>query len=81
MADPVLFAYLDHNILDLMTKGDPDGVSNLIQRTHLTPVFSDENLAEIRCSIGYEKKFLDVLEQIGARYLVPVFSLKGPGSN
>lgn len=72
LTESPLFAYLDHNVLDLMTKGDPHGVSDLLQQTHLTPVFSDENLAEIRRSTGYERKFLDVLEQIGARYLVPV---------
>jgi hypothetical protein len=67
-----LFAYLDHNVLDLMTKGDPDGMNNLLRRTGLIPVFSNENLAEIQRSTGYERKFLDVLEQNGARYLVPV---------
>src|SRR6266568_117671 len=72
MPQTALFAYLDHNVLDLMTKGDPDSVNGLLQRTHLIPVFSDENLAEIRRSTGYERKFLDVLEQSGARYLVPV---------
>ena len=72
MTQTALFAYLDHNVLDLMTKGDPDGVNRLLQRTHLIPVFSDGNLAEIRRSTGYERKFLDVLEQSGARYLVPV---------
>jgi len=72
MPQPAVFAYLDHNVLDLMTKGDPDGVSNLLQRTQLIPVFSDENFSEIRRSIGYEDKFLDVLEQIGARHLLPV---------
>lgn len=72
MTEPFLFAYLDHNVLDRMTKGDPDHVSNLLPRMHLTALFSDENLAEIRRSKGYEATFLDVLEQIGARYLVPI---------
>jgi hypothetical protein len=72
MPDSVPAAYLDHGVLDLMTKGDPHGVEALLQRAHLTPVFSDENLAEIRRSTGYELKFLDLLEQIGAKYLVPI---------
>jgi len=72
MTQPTLFAYLDHNVLDLMTKGDPDGICDLLQRTQLTPVFSNENLAEIQRSTGYEKRFLDVLDNIGARHLVPV---------
>ena len=65
MPEPASFAYLDHNVLDFMTKGDPDGIANLIQRADLTPVFSDETLIEIQRSTGYEEKFLDVLEQIG----------------
>ena len=72
MDQPQLFAYLDHNVLDRMTKGDPDAVIDLLKRSSLTPVFSDENLAEIRRSKGYEKNFLDILERIEARYLVPI---------
>lgn len=72
MSQSSLFAYLDHNILDSMSKGDPYGVGNLLERASLTAVFSDENLAEIRRSRGYEEAFLEVLERIGARYLVPI---------
>lgn len=50
MHQPQLLAYLDHNILDLMSKGDPDDVAGFLIRASLTPVFSDENLAEIRRS-------------------------------
>jgi hypothetical protein len=72
VTQPTVFTYVDHNVLDLMTKGDPDGLSELFRQTNMVPVFSDENLAEIQRSIGYERKFLDLLQRIGARYLVPV---------
>jgi hypothetical protein len=68
---PQLLAYLDHNVLDVMSKGDPDNVAGLLKRASLTAVFSDENLAEIRRSTGFEQTFLEVLERIEARYLVP----------
>lgn len=35
-------------------------------------MFSDENLAEIRRSKGFEQRFLEVLERIEARHLVPI---------
>lgn len=72
MNQPQLLAYLDHNVLDLMSKGDPDDVAGLLKSTRFTPVFSNENLAEIRRSKGFEQKFLEVLERIGAQYLVPI---------
>ena len=71
MAEPNLFAYLDHNVLDLITKGDPDRVVDLLKRWALIPVFSNENLAEIRRSIGHEQSFLELLDRIKARHLVP----------
>lgn len=64
-----VLVYLDHNVLDLMTKGDPDGVEDWLRRNSLTPVFSSENLAEIRRSVGYEEKFLEALQRIGAKHL------------
>lgn len=72
MNQPLLLAYLDHNVLDLMSKGDPDGVAAFIKRARLTPVFSDENLEEIRRSRGFEQKILEVLERISAQYLTPI---------
>jgi len=72
MNQPQLLAYLDHNVLDVMSKSDPDDVAGLLKRASFTPVFSDENLAEIRRSTGFEQTFLKVLERIDARYLVPI---------
>lgn len=72
MIRPHRLAYLDHNVLDLMTKGDPHSVAHLLKKASLTPVYSNENLAEIRRSVGYEKTFLNVLHQIGAQHLVPI---------
>lgn len=72
MIQPQWLAYLDHNVLDLMTKGDPHCVVHLLKHASLTPVYSNENLAEIRRSVGYEKTFLNVLHQIGAQHLVPI---------
>lgn len=69
-----LFAYLDHNVLDRMSKGDPNGIGQLLRRASLTPVFSRENLEEIRRSSGYEEKFLQVLESVEAEHLVPILS-------
>jgi len=66
-------AYLDHNVLDLLTKGRAANVGELLGRMSLIPVFSNENLAEIRRSAGYEQLFLERLECIGARYLVPIW--------
>ncbi|MGH7831111.1 MAG: hypothetical protein ACREP8_13145, partial [Candidatus Binatia bacterium] len=71
MGQPAL-VYLDHNVLDLMTKGDPDRVAQLLTQASVTTVFSDETLAEIRRSTGYERTFLELLEQLRARHLVPV---------
>lgn len=67
-----MFAYLDHNVLDLMTKGDPDKVGHLLKEVALTPVFTDENLAEIGRCTGYEQTFLNLLQRINARHLVPL---------
>lgn len=33
---PELFAYLDHNVLNLMTKGDPKQVKELLKKHNLT---------------------------------------------
>ena len=73
MEDNLILAYLDHNILDLMTKGDPHNVKEILNSQNLTPVYSDESLKEVQRSIGYEDRFIDLLEEIGAKYIEPLF--------
>lgn len=68
-----ILAYLDHNILDTMTKGDPWGIKELMCKLNLTPVYSQETLREIKRSVGFEDSFLAVLNDIGAKYIVPIF--------
>jgi len=70
-------AYLDHNVLDCMSKGDPDGISSLLRSESLIPVFSQETLQEIRRSSGHEDSFLKLLERIDALYLVPLLDERG----
>lgn len=72
MENKEILAYLDHNVLDLMTKGDPYDVKDLLQKQKLTPIYSDESLKEIQRSKGYESKFLDLLEDVSAKYIVPL---------
>lgn len=43
---------------------------------NLTPVFSDETLKEIHRSKGYENKFIELLEEINAKYIEPVLDEK-----
>ncbi|MGZ5044132.1 MAG: hypothetical protein ACXV8P_05005 [Methylobacter sp.] len=74
MEQSEILAYLDHNVLDLMIKGDPFKVKELLIENKLTPVYSDESLKEIHRSKGYENKFLDLLEDIGAKYIKPVLN-------
>jgi len=81
-AEPTeIFAYLDHNVLDMMAKGDPKQVKELLSNSKLVPVFSDESLKEIHRSKGYEHTFLDLLEEIGARFIAPTLdqSFKSTG--
>jgi len=72
MKDEHILAYLDHNILDLMTKGDPHNIKALLRKQNLTPVYSDESLKEIQRSKGYENRFLELLEEIKAHYIKPI---------
>jgi hypothetical protein len=76
MKQTEILAYLDHNLLDLMTKGDPHKVKELLKGAKLTPVYSNETLKEIHRSKGYENKFLELLEEIGAKYIEPVLDEK-----
>ncbi|UAA40292.1 hypothetical protein KIH87_08140 [Paraneptunicella aestuarii] len=69
------FAYLDHNVLDLMTKGDPHGVEELMKEFCITPAYSYETFKEIKRSKGYENKFLDVLADIEAVRIRPLLDL------
>ncbi|WP_296592938.1 hypothetical protein [Methylophaga sp.] len=72
MEDNHILAYLDHNVLDLMTKGDPHKVQELLKKHNLTPVYSEETLKEIQRSIGYESRFLELLDEIEAKYIEPI---------
>lgn len=66
MDERLLLAYLDHNVLDSMLKGDPSGMRKILKDTPLTPVYSYESLAEIHRSTGYENEFLQLLDSIQA---------------
>jgi hypothetical protein len=57
-----------------MTKGDPFGIKNFLKKGELVPVYSNENLAEIKRSTGYENMFLDLLSEIDARHLSPILN-------
>ena len=76
MKQTEVLAYIDHNVLDLMTKGDPHNVKKLLKEVRLTPIYSNETLKEIYRSKGYEHKFLALLEKIEAKYIEPVLDEK-----
>ena len=76
MQQPEILAYLDHNVLNRILKGDPDDIKGLLKQNNLIAVFSDENLKEIHRSKGYEPAFLHLLEDIGAKYIEPVVDSK-----
>lgn len=63
--------YLDHNVLDKMTKGNLSGVRQMFNDPKFTCVFSDENLNEIRRSKGFENTFLQLLKDVKAKHLKP----------
>lgn len=64
--------YLDHNVLDAMIKSRVPCVRALfLSRRMYIPVFSTENLNEIERSKGCEHIFLNLLREIGAKYLRP----------
>lgn len=67
-----ILAYLDHNILDPMRKGDPYGVKSLLKENSITPIYSNETIKEIKRSVGSEEQFLTLLKDIGAKYIEPV---------
>ncbi len=76
MKQTEILAYLDHNILDLMTKEDPHNVKELLKKEKWTPIYSDETLKEIHRSRGYEDTFLQLLEEISAKFIEPIFDGK-----
>ncbi|KAE8176369.1 hypothetical protein [Photobacterium carnosum] len=63
-----LTAYLDQNILDIFVKHGLGEFGEMLAREYQV-VYSDETLKEIKRSVGYENKFLDVLNQLGAFHL------------
>ncbi|MBW8190253.1 hypothetical protein K0504_04315 [Neiella marina] len=67
-----ILAYLDHNILDSIRKGDPHKIKELVRELKLTPIYSYENLKEIKRSIGSEDIFLNLLKQLKAKFIEPI---------
>lgn len=61
-------AYLDQNILDMFVKYGLGAFGEMLVREYQV-IYSDETLKEIKRSSGYENKFLDVLNQLGALHL------------
>lgn len=61
-------AYLDHNILDFLTKyKSPEFMNSLFKEYQI--VYSDENLKEVHRSVGRENEFLDLLNELDAFHL------------
>lgn len=63
--------YVDHNVLDRMTKGEYLGLIDFFKKNSLIVAYSSESLNEIKRSVGFESSFLDVLKAMEARYIVP----------
>jgi hypothetical protein len=61
--------YLDHNVIDKLTKSQFDAIFNHLSQEKILPVYSDENLEEIQKSKGYENKSLSLLKELGAVHL------------
>jgi hypothetical protein len=74
MGNKEILAYLDHNVLDLMTKGDPHKVKEFLKMNDITPVYSNETMKEIQRSVGYENNFIELLDDIGAKYIKPILN-------
>jgi len=72
MTEEVL-GYLDHNILDSIRKGDPFDIRELLDKKQITPIYSKENLKEIKRSVGSENEFLSILKELGAKYIEPIY--------
>jgi len=68
-----ILGYLDHNILDSIRKGDPFDIKALLRKKNITPIYSQENLKEIKRSVGSEDIFLNVLNGLGSKYIQPIY--------
>ena len=77
MAEEIL-GYLDHNILDSIRKGDPHSIKKLLKDHNITPIYSQENLKEIKRSVGSEDIFLRTLQELGAKYIEPTLEKNLP---
>ena len=67
-----ILGYLDHNILDSIRKGDVFNIRELLTKNQITPVYSHENLKEIKRSVGSENEFIALLDELGAEYIEPI---------
>lgn len=63
--------YMDHNVLDRMTKGEYLGFIEVFKNEGLIAAYSSESLNEIKRSVGFEDSFLNILKDMDARYIVP----------
>jgi hypothetical protein len=70
------WVYLDHNVLDSMLKGRLRPIKRRIDGERVVAVYSNVNLDEIARSAGHEAAFLELLQEIGARYLVSLVDHK-----
>lgn len=77
MAEEIL-GYLDHNILDSIRKGDPYRIKKSLKDHNITPIYSHENLKEIKRSVGSEDIFLSTLKELGAKYIEPILEKQIP---
>lgn len=64
-----VLVYLDHNVLDKLTKSQLKTIFTRLSSAKLVPVYSDETLKEISQSKGYEEKFLSLLKELSAAFL------------
>ncbi|HEY9029803.1 MAG TPA: hypothetical protein VIM93_00445 [Kangiella sp.] len=72
-------AYLDHNVLDHIIKGYNKVTVPWLKENNLIPVYSYATLNEIKQSVGYETKFLDLLTDLNALYLdIPLDNQQQP---
>ncbi len=71
------FAYLDHNVIDLIRKGDPADIVPFMKKINVTPVFSTETLLEIRNTKDGVCSFLNTLSYIEAEYIQPQYNEDG----
>lgn len=63
-----LTVYLDQNMLDMFMKFGLGELGKMLACKYQV-IYSDETLKEIKRSVGYESKFLEILNQLGAFHL------------